>query len=232
MSVRVWISRRSGSRVVVVVGRQPMRLWRGRLGGLDGEGRKVLIVVGGHDPPTTLNFRLLHANGAMNAVKLVVETTGVADGVAVIVASPQGGDGGAAVLACHDNTGRRGGTMAGTRAVLGVWVGRVVSVLRVALSMTLTISGLRECDLSSLGDSVVVGRTPVASIMATSTVAATTSWASSIRSRVGSHIGCSSSKTFGRDVAFRLSRLILRAWWTLRPALEVDWSHLVARLEI
>lgn len=48
------------------------RFGRDGVSGLNGKGGQVLVVVGRHDSSAALDFRLLHADGTMNAVELVV----------------------------------------------------------------------------------------------------------------------------------------------------------------
>lgn len=51
------------------------------------------------------DFLLLHCDGAVEAVEFVIEAAGIADGVAALVAAPEGCDCGAAILTCGYNAG-------------------------------------------------------------------------------------------------------------------------------
>lgn len=56
----------------------------------------------GDDAFAAFDFGFLHVDGAVVAVEFVVETAGVADGVACFVATPERSDGCATVLTCLD----------------------------------------------------------------------------------------------------------------------------------
>lgn len=56
----------------------------------------------GDDAFAAFDLGFLHVDGAVVAVELVVEAAGVTDGVPCFVATPEWGDGGAAVLTCLD----------------------------------------------------------------------------------------------------------------------------------
>lgn len=73
--------------------------------------------VGGAFAP--LDDRLLHGNGAVNAVQLVVQATGIARGIALLIAPPEWGVSSMAIDAHHTGSGARL-TIAGV--VLGLTV--------------------------------------------------------------------------------------------------------------
>lgn len=50
-----------------------------------------------HLPVSGLDAFLLHSQGSVNIVQLVVESTGIADGVAISIPPPEGGGGGLTV---------------------------------------------------------------------------------------------------------------------------------------
>ena len=107
-----------------------------------------------------LDDRLLHGAGPIAAVQLVVETAGVADGMAVLVSSPERRHGRAAVLARDQQTAT---VLARTRVSL-VRTVRLIAVLA-APRLVRTVSGHR------LVHAVVEGRASVASLGTTGPVA-------------------------------------------------------------
>lgn len=128
-------------------------------------------------------------------MKLVIETAGIADGVSVVVASPQWRNCRTTILTGDRDAGRR--HLAWPGAVLSVRIRALAgSVLTLRLALCAAVVCLRQSNLRSLADAVVVCWASVAAIVASSAVAATSAGACAVRCCVGDV--CCSSKLFGR----------------------------------
>ena len=118
---------------------------------------RLLLEVGWYNTFSAFYFCFLHLYGPVRAVEFVVEATCIADGVAALVSSPEWCYCCAAILASDDD----GGRSCRRRTRLRIRCTRLVGPV-----------GLLKGKLCCFRDSVVVGRASVATVVASSPIAA------------------------------------------------------------
>lgn len=148
--------------------------------GKSGVGLVLSRVVGWNDAFAALDLGFLHLHRSVRTMELVVEPAGVADGVAGLVAPPEGRDGGAAILA-RDNDTRRASRM--------VVVYNVADMSRVGAGRRSVGGGLPERNLGRFRDAIVVRWTAVAAVMAARAITPATPRTGPVVALVGRYVG-------------------------------------------